>query len=76
MDQPAVDLVMGHTPHANDMAARYRQRVSDDRLEAVAEHVREWLFGKAKTAPVTEAHTKKSPTTKAPAKKHKRSVKD
>lgn len=40
LDQPAVDLVMGHTPDSNDMAARYRQRVGDDRLETVAEHVR------------------------------------
>ncbi len=44
LDQPVVDLVMGHIPHANDMAARYRQRINDDRLERVAEHVREWIF--------------------------------
>jgi integrase len=44
LDQPAVDLVMGHTPIASDMSARYRQRVGDDRLELVAEHVRKWLF--------------------------------
>jgi integrase len=44
LDQPAVDLVMGHTPLAGDMAARYRQRIGDDRLEAVAEHVRKWMF--------------------------------
>ncbi len=44
LDQPAVDLVMGHAPLASDMPARYRQRIGDDRLEKVAEHVRKWLF--------------------------------
>ncbi|MFZ1933429.1 MAG: hypothetical protein WBL72_05630 [Thermoguttaceae bacterium] len=44
-DQVAVDLIMGHVPAANDMAAVYRQRVSDARLVAVTEHVRKWLFG-------------------------------
>ena len=44
LDQPAVDLSMGHQ---NDgMAALYRQRLGDYRLEAVAKHVRRWLFGK------------------------------
>lgn len=44
LDQAAVDHVMGHVPHANDMSARYRQRVGDDRLTNVCEHVRKWLF--------------------------------
>lgn len=44
LDQPACDLVMGHAPGANDMAAVYRQRIGDDRLVKVAEHVRAWLF--------------------------------
>lgn len=52
LDQPAVDLVMGHTPLANDMAARSRQRIGDDRLEVVAKYVRQWLF--AELAEVTE----------------------
>jgi integrase len=42
-DQPAIDHVMGHeSPH---MSTFYRETISDDRLAAVAEHVRTWLFG-------------------------------
>ncbi len=66
LDQPAVDLVMGHTPNANDMAARYRQRIGDERLEAVAEHVRKWLF---------KEEDKKAAKKKTPVKKAKRVVK-
>lgn len=43
-DQVAVDYVMGHAPRSDDMGAVYRQRISDERLEAVAEIVRKWLF--------------------------------
>jgi hypothetical protein len=50
LDQPTVDLVMGHTPHANDMSTRYRQRISDERVVAVCEHVRKWLFAKKRKA--------------------------
>lgn len=41
-DQVAVDAVMGHT--RDDMATNYRERISDERLKAVSEHVRGWLF--------------------------------
>jgi integrase len=44
-DQVAVDHVMGHAPRAGDMASVYRERISDERLIAVADHVRQWLFG-------------------------------
>jgi integrase len=42
-DQPAVDYSMGHeVPH---MSSIYRETISDERLKAVADHVRVWLFG-------------------------------
>jgi len=42
-DQVAVDHIMGHA--RDDMASVYRERSSDERLRAVADHVRAWLFG-------------------------------
>jgi integrase len=41
-DQPAVDHLMGHV--REDMASLYRERVDDDRLEAVLKVVRTWLW--------------------------------
>ncbi len=41
-DQVAVDHVMGHA--RDDMASVYRERVSDERLRAVSDRVRAWLF--------------------------------
>ncbi len=41
-DQPAAGAIMGH--HDNSMAATYRERINDDRLRAVVETVRRWLF--------------------------------
>jgi integrase len=43
-DQVAVDFIMGHAPDEDDMAAVYRQNVSDERLQAVVDHVHNWLF--------------------------------
>jgi integrase len=41
-DQPAVDHIMGHeSPH---MSSVYRERIGDERLKAVTDHVRSWLF--------------------------------
>ncbi len=44
LDQVAVDAIMGHVD--NSMAGGYREEVTDDRLTAVAEHIRIWLFAK------------------------------
>src|SRR5262249_35888511 len=41
-DQPAADLLMGHA--RDDMASFYREAISDERLRAVTEHGRGWLF--------------------------------
>ncbi len=43
-DQVAVDHIMGHA--RDDMASLYRERISDERLKAVTDYVRKWLFGK------------------------------
>lgn len=42
-DQVAVDAIMGHADPS--MAAIYRSGAEDDRLKAVTDHVRQWLFG-------------------------------
>jgi integrase len=47
-DPVAVSSIMGHIAGSRDMSAVYRQRISDDRLRAVVDHVRGWLFGKGK----------------------------
>ncbi|MBM4128198.1 MAG: integrase [Nitrospira sp.] len=41
-DQVAVDAIMGHV--ARGMAGAYRERIGDERLRQVVEHVRQWLF--------------------------------
>lgn len=47
-DLSAVQSVMGHAAAAGDMDAIYRQGASDDRLRAVVDVVRAWLFGESK----------------------------
>lgn len=44
-DQVALDHIMGHC--RNDMASVYREAISDDRLLAVVNHVRSWLWPEA-----------------------------
>ena len=41
-DQVAVDAIMGHS--SNSMSELYRQRISDERLQAVTGTVRAWLW--------------------------------
>jgi integrase len=55
-DQVAVNAIMGHDD--GSMASVYRERISDERLIAVADHVRTWLFGK------TEIDKGETPETK------------
>ncbi|HZZ77241.1 MAG TPA: tyrosine-type recombinase/integrase [Gemmataceae bacterium] len=45
-DQVAVNAIMGHDD--GSMASTYRERIEDDRLQAVVAHVRAWLFDKKK----------------------------
>lgn len=49
-DFSACKLIMGHVADSNDMSAQYRERIEDDRIKRVTDHVRQWLF-----APVVEA---------------------
>jgi integrase len=41
-DQVALDYLMGHRDAS--IAGVYRERISDDRLKAVSDHIRGWLF--------------------------------
>src|SRR5262249_16309780 len=53
-DQPAADYIMGHeVPH---MSSIYRETISDERLKAVTDHVRAWLFGEAKGTGATKSN--------------------
>lgn len=44
LDFPAVKFCMGHASSASDMSSTYRQVVTDERIQRVCSHVREWLF--------------------------------
>lgn len=44
LDQVAVNFGMGHSDQS--MAGVYRERISDDRLRRVTDHVRGWLYGR------------------------------
>jgi integrase len=49
-DRPAIDLIMGHADHS--MASHYREAIADERLQAVVDHVRDWLLaGKPEQKP-------------------------
>jgi len=51
-DQVALNHIMGHAD--TSMAAHYRERISDERLIAVTDHVHHWLFGDAQSQAETE----------------------
>ena len=68
-DQPAVDFIMGHeVPH---MSSVYRETISDERLKAVTDYVRTWLFAPAHDTAQPGAkltpQTPKTPCTDAPS---------
>ncbi len=44
-DQVAVDFIMGHADQS--MSSLYREHISDDRLQAVVDHVHNWLWPRA-----------------------------
>ncbi len=44
-DVVATKYVMGHSPATSDMSAGYRESVSDERINRVCEHVRDWYLG-------------------------------
>jgi integrase len=48
-DQPVCDYVMGH--QSLHMSTVYRERIDDDRIRTVVEHVRAWLFPPTPNAP-------------------------
>ena len=49
-DQIAVSHIMGHSPSSDDMSSIYRERIDDERLRAVSDHVRAWLWPETITA--------------------------
>jgi integrase len=54
-DQPAADHIMGH--EVAHMSSVYREGISDERLRAVSDYVRGWLFGGADQKAETPAPT-------------------
>lgn len=44
VDTAAIRCIMGHVASSSDMSSVYRQFVSDDRLRAVTDAVRKWLW--------------------------------
>jgi hypothetical protein len=52
----SVDFIMGHAREG--MASIYRERISEERLQAVMNDVRDWLFPVAKKATTEVAEVK------------------
>ncbi len=77
-DKDAVRAIMGHVAEAGDMTSVYQQRTADDRLLAVTNAVRTWLYPpapdastsgkrKAKPAKAPKSKATATPRTKEPA---------
>ncbi|MEQ8790244.1 MAG: hypothetical protein RIC55_28370 [Pirellulaceae bacterium] len=71
-DFPAVRLVMGHTDSSIDN--EYRERIDDDRLEAVADHVHAWLFADDKKGGRKATKKAAKTKTKRTAKKNSQPI--
>jgi len=57
---------MGHVPQG--MGAYYRERISDDRLRRVTDHVRGWLFAETEPGPnASEAARHEAPASETDA---------
>jgi len=64
-DQPAADFIMGQeVPH---MSSVYRERIGDERLKAVTDHVRKWLFGEPPPKPAPPTGTEPAQQEEPPA---------
>jgi len=48
-DFVAVSAIMGHVAADGDMSAAYREAISDERLQAVTDHIHKWLWPAKKT---------------------------
>lgn len=76
-DLVAIKSIMGHVASGNDMSARYRQGVKDDRLIAVVNVVRKWLFPESPKDDAGRSATKKKATAKpAPEKRQTPAAED
>ena len=70
-DQVAVNAIMGHAD--SSMAATYREHIDDERLQAVVDHVRTWLFSNGKSS--KDNHPTGVSKNPAAQNKHTRSAK-
>lgn len=68
-DQISTSFIMGHTPTSDDMAAVYREWISEERLQRVVDVVRQWLWPEGSEAAwlEAEAERQRAKATEAPA---------
>jgi integrase len=63
----ATGAIMGHVDDDDSMSSTYREGVADDRLKAVAAHVRKWyLSGRPKRMTLTESKRNKRSKSRQP----------